>query len=150
MSNDLEHRPSPPDFDAEDEENKDDDQMFKSARLPITDDVRLSDDEDEDNPFGELSEKPKTSLTIQSVTPVAVPEASSPVKQESQLFPVDSGVHSTEKISLTTQLENSSLTNEITHPTIAATTDLKATKKRSNEHNIEITVSDPTKVGEVC
>ncbi len=152
MSNDLEHRHSPPDFGDDD---KDDDQMFKSARLPATDNVRLSEDDDDDddeNPFHDVTEKIKTSLTDTSVVPE--PEIQSPVKQESQLFSSDTGGNSTEIKSSITQPVHSfesqsstpkSLISEISH----VTTDLKGAKKRSKEHNIEITVSDPTKIGEV-
>jgi len=155
MSNDLEHRHSPPDFGDDD---KDDDQMFKSARLPATDDVRLSedddddnDDDDEENPFHDVTEKVKTSLND---TPVPEPEIQSPVKQESQLFSSNTSVDSTEiKTSIPQPVhsfENQSSTSKsLTSEISQVTTDLKGGKKRSKEHNIEITVSDPTKVGEV-
>jgi hypothetical protein len=167
MSNDLKHRDSPPDFG--DDDNKDDDQMFKSASLPVTDDVPLSgddndededdDDDDDDNPFGEVREKKKTSLTIPPVTPIAVPEPQppTPVKQESHLFSTDSNINSAERNTSITQPVHStplyenqfsaskSLSNENTN----LTTNVKPIQKRSDIHNIEITISDPTKVGEV-
>jgi hypothetical protein len=149
MSNDLEHRQSPPDFGDDD---KDDDQMFKSARLPATDDVRLSEDDDDDeNPFQDVTEKIKTPSID---TPVPEPEVQTPVEEESQLFSPDIGANSTEVKSSITQPVHSlesqpstskSLTSDISH----VTTDLKGGIKRSKEYNIEITVSDPTKVGEV-
>jgi len=158
-----EHRNSPPDF------GEDDDQMFKSATLPVTDDVPLSedDDDDDDNPFGEPSGKNKTPLTI---PPITVPEPQSPtpvkqetqsptpVKQETQFFSSDSGMNSTEKntsiiqpVHATTLFESQfSSSKPIASENTNITTDVKSVRKRSNEHNIEITVSDPTKVGEVC
>jgi hypothetical protein len=157
MSDDLKHRDSPPDFG--DDDNKDDDQMFKSATLPVTDDIPLSDDDDDDdeNPFGESSEKTKTPLTIPSVTPINVlePQPSTPVKQETQLFSNDSGINITERnTSITPPAHSFEIQPPPSKPIMSEntriTTHVKPTEKRSNEHNIEITVSDPTKVGEVC
>lgn len=144
MSNDLEYRPSPPDFG--DDENKDDDQMFKSATLPVTDDVPLSEDDD-DNPFGEVREKSKVTSNLPAV---AVPEQQSPVKEESQLFSADTGLHSLERNTSIGSLDNPASTMILNNAmSTQVTTDLKASKPRSEGYNIEIIVSDPTKVGEV-
>ncbi|CAF1659299.1 unnamed protein product, partial [Adineta ricciae] len=149
MSKDLEHRNSPPDFgDDDDDDNKDDDQMFKSARLPATDDVPLSEDEDEENPFGETVEKKKPSATnvlsssneaslqISPVTPIAVlePQPSTLTEQEHQTFPSDPAI---------------SAANSLESPisTVSAVT-TKSQVKHVEDPNIEIIVSDPTKVGE--
>jgi hypothetical protein len=157
MSHDLDHRDSPPDFGGDD-----DDQMFKSASLPVTDDVPLSGDEDDDeNPFGEIIETKKIPLTIPPVTPIAVPEPQppTPVKQETQFFPSDSNINLTEKNTSITQPIHSTPSLEsqlspsskpIASENINITTNAKPIQKRSAEHNIEIIVSDPTKVGEVC
>ena len=153
MSNDLEYRPSPPDFG--DDDNKDDDQMFKSATLPVTDDVPLNgDEEDDDNPFGEVREKSKITSNLPSG---AVPEQQSPVKQESQVLSADTGLHSLERNTSIGSTTAQSLENQYPASTIIlsnelpsqVTTDLKPSKPRSEGHNIEIMVSDPTKVGEV-
>ena len=151
MSNDLEHRNSPPDFgDDDDDDNKDDDQMFKSARLPATDDVPLSEDEDEENPFGESVEKKKplatdvlsssneASLQISPVTPIAAldPQPSTLTEQKNQTFPSDPAI---------------STTNSLESPiSTASAITTKSQVKHVEDPNIEIIVSDPTKVGEVC
>jgi hypothetical protein len=152
MSHDLEHRDSPPDFGGGD----DDDQMFKSASLPVTDDVRLSEDDDDDeNPFGEIIETKKIPLTIPPVTPIAVPEPQppTPVKQETQFFPSDStekNTSITQPIHSTPSFESQlSPSKPIANEYINITTNAKPIPKRSAEHNIEIIVSDPTKIGEV-
>ncbi|CAF0894191.1 unnamed protein product [Rotaria sordida] len=174
MSNDREHRQSPPDF--ADEDTKDDDQMFKSAALPVTDDIPLSgEDDDDDNPFGEpsvqkiiptyineLSTNNETPSDVPPVTPNVVlePQLSTPVKQDNELSSRGSSVSSTETSTSATQpvqstasLESQSSTSaQVSKPiasgTTGITTNMKPTQKRSDEHNIEITVSDPTKVGE--
>jgi hypothetical protein len=172
MSNDSEHRNSPPDFG--DEDSKDDDQMFKSATLPVTDDIPLSgEDDDDENPFGEPAVQKKTPtntiepstnnstpLTVPPVTPIAVPEPQppTPVKQDTKLFPSDSGINATqintsatEPARSTTSFESQlSASKPISSETAGITTNGKSAQKRSDDHNIEITVSDPTKVGEVC
>ncbi|CAF1019708.1 unnamed protein product [Adineta steineri] len=157
MSNDLEHRSSPPDFG--DDEMKDDDQMFKSATLPVTDDIPLSEDDEEDeNPFGEpsvskkastnineLSTKNDTPLTIPSVTPIAVLE-SPPMKQDNQFFPSDTGINSIESSTQPVyENQSSAISKPITNENISTT---KPIQKPKEDHNIEITVNDPTKVGE--
>ncbi len=174
MSNDLEHRSSPPDFG--DDDTKDDDQMFKSATLPVTDDVRLSgddDDDDDENPFGEPTVRKKTpsntrntietssnNSTPLSVPPVATPEPqpSAPVQHDTQQFSSDSAVNTAEINTSVTQPVRSTASFESQHSTskpivseaTGITTNSKPAQKRSNDHNIEITVSDPTKVGDVC
>jgi hypothetical protein len=177
MSSDSDQRVTPPDFG--DDDTKDDDQMFKSARLPATDDVPLSgeDDDDDDNPFGEPAVQNKTPkavvespinyeapLTIPPVTPIAIPEPQppSPAKQETKLFPTDTGINSTETNTSITQpihsavpfeSQISSLTTvpkSIVNEPTGATTNVKSERKRSIEQNTEITVSDPAKVGDVC
>ncbi|CAF3083636.1 unnamed protein product [Rotaria sp. Silwood2] len=176
MSNEHEHRHSPPEF--ADDDTKDDDQMFKSARLPVTDDIPLSgeddDDDDNDNPFGEPSVEKKppinvnesstnneTPFNVPSVTPIAIsePQLPTPVKQDNQLFSRDSSVSSaetntsmTQPVHPTASIESQSSTSaQVSKPiasgTIGITTNMNPTQ-RSDEHNIEITVSDPTKVGE--
>ena len=145
MSNDLEYRQSPPDFG--DDDNRDDDQMFKSATLPVTDDIPLSEDDD-DNPFGEVTEKPKISSNLPAATP---PEQQSPVIRESQLLSADTGLHSMERDASIGSMESQPTASTVlTNDTSHLTTDLKPTKARLEGHNIEIIVSDPTKVGEVC
>ncbi|CAF3439485.1 unnamed protein product [Rotaria sp. Silwood1] len=174
MSNDHKHHQTPPDF--ADDDTKDDDQMFKSATLPVTDDIPLSgEDDDDDSPFGEpsvqkktptyvneLSTNNETPFQVPPVTPTAViePQISTAVKQDNQLFSRDSSISSTETNTSTTQpvhstasLESQSSTSaQVSKPmasgTTGITTNTKPTQKRSDEHNIEITVSDPTKVGE--
>ncbi|CAF4761518.1 unnamed protein product [Rotaria sp. Silwood1] len=174
MSNDHKHHQTPPDF--ADDDTKDDDQMFKSATLPVTDDIPLSgEDDDDDSPFGEPSVQKKTPTYVNEsstnnetpfqvppVTPTAViePQISTAVKQDNQLFSRDSSISSTETNTSTTQpvhstasLESQSSTSAQVSKSMASgttgiTTNTKPTQKRSDEHNIEITVSDPTKVGE--
>jgi len=161
MSNDLEHRHSPPDFGYDD--TKDDDQMFKSASLPVTDDIQLSEEDEDENPFGDTSvrKKPLTNTIESSITngtPIAVPEPqpSTPIKQDNQFFPTDSGVNSTEintpvPVRSTASFENQlSASAVVSKPKASETTNSKPIQKQSDDYNIEITVSDPTKVGEVC
>ncbi|CAF1034661.1 unnamed protein product [Rotaria magnacalcarata] len=175
MSDDHKHRDSPPDFD--DDDTKDDDQMFKSATLPVTDDIPLSeeDEEEEENPFGESSVKQKSStnlnqsptnnetpLNMPPVTPIVVsdPQLATSANNDAPLFSQDSNVNTTEKNTSTTQpvrsiasLENqpsgsAQLSRSINCGSSALTLNMKPAQKKSDEHNIEITVSDPTKVGE--
>ena len=161
MSHDSVTRHSPPDFGDDDEENKDDQQMFVSATLAPTDDVPLDEEEEEDNPFG-------APASFQKKTPVATANelaqndlASTvayeshptvPIKQELPSLvseksnsPTEMSIErSTIPLDSPSSTSTRSLTNETT------TTATKSVPKRSTEHNIEITVSDPTKVGEVC
>lgn len=152
MSNDLDYRQSPPDFGEDD--NRDDDQMFKSATLPVTDDVPLSEDDD-DNPFGDVIEKPKISsyspaVTATAAAAMAPTEQQSPVKQESQVLSADTGLHSLERDTSSGSMETQPTASKVLLTDISqVTTDLKPAKPRSEGHNIEIIVSDPTKVGEV-
>ena len=153
MSNDLEPRVMPPDFgdDDDDDAAKDDDQMFKSATLPVTDDIRLSDDE-EDNPFGE----PIASKTLATSIFEPATHHSSPLAMH-----LDSGLTSTDTKHAEAQSLHStaSFSSQLSppavvpQPIVSDTTETVTTSKptpcRSEEHNIEITVSDPTKVGEV-
>ena len=172
MSNDLEHRSSPPDF--ADDDTKDDDQMFKSATLPASDDIPLSgDDDDDENPFGEPTVRKKTPSTTKntietsannstpfSVSPVAIsqPQPSAPVEYDTQLFSSDSAVNTaetntsvTQPVRSTTSFESQQSTSKpIVSEATGITTNSKPAQKRSDDHNIEITVSDPTKVGDVC
>ena len=167
MSNDSELRSSPPDFG--DDDTKDDDQMFKSAALPVTDDISLSGDDDDENPFGESAVRKKTPtnttntvesstndaapLTIPPVTPIAIlePQPPTPVKQESELFPPDSSVDTNTSVTYPTAPFESQLS--ASKPLASETTGITTTNisppKQSTEYNIEIAVSDPTKVGEV-
>ena len=146
MSDDLEYRPSPPpDFDADDDENKDDDQMFKSANLPVTDDVPLS--EDDDNPFGDADEKPKPPTASLVLT------ESTPITQESQVVNNNNNSDNSTNHVVDNQQSITNGKSDETTATTATTTAAAAAAvkaKPSNEPNIEITVSDPTKVGEVC
>ena len=163
MSNDLEPRVMPPDFgdddDDDDDATKDDDQMFKSATLPVTDEIRLSDDE-EDNPFGE----PIASKTLAtSIFEPATHHSSPLAATDSQPLAthLDSGVTSTDTKHAEAQSLHStaSFSSQLSPPAVVPqpiasdTNETVATSKpsprRSDDHNIEITVSDPTKVGEV-
>ena len=87
------------------------------------------------------------------MTPIAVPEPQppTPVKQESKLFPPDSGVDTNTSVIYPTAPVESLLSESepSASETTVNTTTNKAPAKRSTEYNIEITVSDPTKVGEV-
>ena len=70
-------------------------------------------------------------------------------------FPSDPAVNKTEvNTSISQQYAHSTSSFEsqisTSKPIGNEITNSKSTEKRSNDHNIEITVSDPTKVGEVC
>jgi hypothetical protein len=167
---------APPDFGVDDDTTTNDDSMFVSAISPTTVDISLSgaDEDDDENPFeapptttriktptnttntvessvddenkifqqGNLpvhvdeddedlfaaknTDNNSPSVSVPAQVPIALSEPRTPVKQENQFYPTDlkSGYGET-------------------------TTASKPVKTRSTENNIEITVSDPTKVGEV-
>ena len=181
MSNDREHRSSPPAFNDHDENDdvKVDDEMFKSAALPpIVDDVPLSGDEDDENPFGEpsveMKEETKQTESFmnnnsikntttnnnaiqtageQPVIPMAGSESHSTysIQKDQQFYSNDLSKKSIEINSSVTQ-PKSTLEHQSSFPKPMAseTTDLKSNQIQSKEYDIEITVSDPTRVGEVC
>lgn len=171
MSNGREHHDSPPEFG--DDDTKDDDQMFKSASLPVTDDIPLSGDDDEENPFGDSSVVPKSSTSINQAsaatnneTPFHVSSVTSidtsEVKTENKTLTKDSNLNSTETNISATQSHFSTTgletqTSGSTQVSKPATTGgssslvahMKPAPTKSEEPKIEITVSDPTRVGEV-
>lgn len=162
MSHDSVTRHSPPEFGDDDDENKDDQQMFVSATLPPTDDVPLDEEEEEDNPFGAPSSFQKKTPVV-TANELAQNDLASTVAHESQPTvsikqelpslvseksnsPTETSMErSTIPLDSPSSASTRSLTNETT-----TTTATKPVPKRATEHNIEITVSDPTKVGEVC
>jgi len=176
MSNDQEHL-EPPSF-GDDDENTADDSMFVSAVSPGTVDISLSgadDDDEEESPFGAPPVRQKTPTnttnTVQSTvdddddedpfgtkttsnnTPsspvpaqvVPEPQSPTPKKQESHLYSPDSPGPTT---TLASQISSSTPISKSNSGEAAATAS-KPVQKRSSEDTIEITVSDPTKVGDV-
>jgi len=174
MANDQEHV-EPPSF-GDDDENTTDDSMFVSAVSPGTVDISLSgadDDDEEESPFGAPSVRQKTTTnttnTVEStvddddddpfgtkqtsnntqsssVPAQVVPEPQSPTpkKQESHLYSPDSPQPTT--TTLDSQISSSTPTSK---SNAGEATTSKPVQKRSSEDTIEITVSDPAKVGDV-
>ena len=172
MSDDQEHGDAPPNF-GDDDENA----MYTSALSPEPVDISLSgadDDDEEESPFGSPPVRQKTptnttntveanvnnddddedpfgmkkasnnapSLSVPAQVPIAVPEPQSPTpkKQESNLYPTDLNTGSS---SLDSELSSSTPVSK------SETVTTKPVQKRSSDDTIEITVSDPTKVGDV-
>ena len=179
MSNDPENRDLPPDFDDDDDDDtKDEDQMFKSARLPVTDNVPLSEDDDDDddddeNPFSEPAVEKKNSAKFTeastndaaafTISPVVQElESTTVTKQETKSFPSNPSSNLAEAnipvaepvastVSFESELSPTGLVSKHAANEIAdVTANTKLASKQSDQHDIEITVSDPTKVGEVC
>ena len=92
-------------------------------------------DEDDDDLF--QKKNTSSSLTIPTQVPIA-----KPATQASQLYPTDLNTSSSPSATYDSGFskDDSNETSTISKPPI---------HKRSNEHTIEITVSDPAKVGDV-
>jgi hypothetical protein len=104
------------------------------------------DDDDDEDPFGTKKSSNNTPSSS-SVPAQVVPEPQSPSgkKQESHLYSPDSPRPTT---TFDSQI-SSSTPNSKSNSGEATTTTSKPVQKRSSEDTIEITVSDPAKVGEV-
>jgi sorting nexin-1/2 len=122
----------------------------QEKKSPEQDKIQLKVDDDEDDDIFGVKSAPPLAVPVQ--VPVAIPEpqSPSPKKQESELYPVDTNVNSPQPARSTIPFESqlsSSTPKQKSILTESLTTN-KPVQKRSDDHNIEITVSDPTKVGE--
>ena len=141
---------APPEFLDDESKNNDDESMFVSVMSPIDVNVQLDDEDDDENPFGEAEVKEKEVAVVEP-TPVLVVETT-PVEleeKEEELFQAETPpvvkevvVPSSPIRSLESQVSTKSVLSE-------AVMSSQPTPKRSTVHDIEITVSDPTKVGDV-
>ncbi len=117
------------------------------------DDAKVPVDEDDDDPFGEkkTSSKPPPS-PASSPVPKATPEPqpSTPVKQQSQFYTGDlNAAPPSPSRPSTYESQSSSSTSVSKADSTEKVVTTKPVQKRSSEDVIEITVSDPTKVGDV-
>jgi hypothetical protein len=117
------------------------------------DDSTVPLDEDDDDPFGEkkTSSKPPPS-PASSPVPKATPEPqpSTPVKQQSQFYTGDlNAAPPSPSRPSTYESQSSSSTSVSKADSTEKVVTTKPVQKRSSEDVIEITVSDPTKVGDV-
>ena len=118
-------------------------------------------DDDDEDPFGEAATKTSAPAVVAAPPPKVVEappkvvEAppTTPIKQESELFPVD--VYPTAPptpiraaVPFESQLSNR-MTTQKSVLSETVTTSQPAVRKRSQGQNIEIHVSDPVKVGDV-
>jgi sorting nexin-1/2 len=116
------------------------------------DDAKVPVDEDDDDPFGEkkTSSKPPPS-PASSPVPKATPEPqpSTPVKQQSQFYTGDlNAAPPSPSRPSTYESQSSSSTSVSKADSTEKVVTTKPVQKRSSEDVIEITVSDPTKVGD--
>lgn len=100
------------------------------------------DDDDDDDVFG-VNKKTNSAAPLSISTPVPDPQPSSPIKQESALYE-NLNTSSPQPTTFNSQVSSSTpVSNNET------TTESKPVRKRNDDDTIEITVSDPTKVGDV-
>jgi hypothetical protein len=151
MSNEIEQHELPPDFD--DDENKDEQQMFVSATLPPTDDIPLDEDDDDDdeNPFGQTL-TPTTSRTT-------LPDHCQSQLRTSLKHDMSSSIDENNTLTNETQtlpsqvdcLSDRTMVNTATTVGKLVVHETNGTSRKHSpmESNIDISVSDPTKIGEV-
>ena len=151
----------PPEL-TDDETNKTDESMFSSAISPPTVDVSLDavddNDDDEENPFGETTSTPIiSSAQIREKTPT---NTTNVIEAMPSSFDDDNDPFGVETSQITTPIKierpapspPTPIQTEFSSPlTTTESIEIKpsAPIQRSNERKIEITISDPTKVGEV-
>ncbi|CAF0782221.1 unnamed protein product [Rotaria sordida] len=118
------------------------------------DKATLEMDEDDKDLFGsENTSSNEPPIAAAPPSPTVVPERqlstppSTPLKQETSLYP---NVNTVQPVQSNTKYESQISSSTPTPKSVLSesTTESKPVRKRSQEHTIEITVSDPTKVGE--
>ncbi|CAF0789435.1 unnamed protein product [Rotaria sp. Silwood1] len=113
-------------------------------------------DEEDKDLFGEentsYNQQPSDSPSVPIVVPEKQPSTPppTPIKQETSLYSTDSSVNAGQPLQANVPFESqlSSSTPTLKSVLSEPSTESKPVQKRSHENNIEITVSDPTKVGE--
>ncbi|CAF3408984.1 unnamed protein product [Rotaria sp. Silwood1] len=113
-------------------------------------------DEEDKDLFGEentsYNQQPSDSPSVPIVVPEKQPSTPppTPIKQETSLYSTDSSVNAGQPLQANVPFESqlSSSTPTLKSVLSEPSTDSKPVQKRSHENNIEITVSDPTKVGD--
>jgi hypothetical protein len=110
-------------------------------------------DDDDEDPFGEAAPKTSASPVVAAPTKVVEAPPTTPIKQESELFPIDVRPTAPASPIRASVPFESQLSNRTTTPksvlSETVTTSQPPVKKRSQGQNIEIHVSDPVKVGDV-
>lgn len=181
--------PTPPDYNAADDDPKEDEEMFTSAISPSTANVPLDDDDDDDvndrtvpfgvssnksagtegpsssfgsmrndqhelsvekkdddpsddeDPFGEKKSNVRSSVPTTPIAPVKSASPEPAPYTPSQLYP---------NVPSSPSPRTSGFDSQPSTPSQDYKADYGATaRQRSNDNDIEITVSDPTKIGDV-